>query len=76
MPTTSPQGKIQRKQATPATLEQLRELVAIQARNEGLWAPAVHAETAFVQQQLRHLTRAIEGDWPFEQTRAAIEDIE
>ena len=57
------------------TLEQLRALVAIQAEDEALWAGAVHIETAYVQQGLRWLSHAIEGEWTFEQTKAALEDL-
>ena len=54
------------------TLEQLRELVAIQAEDAALWAPAVRIETVYAQQALRFLTRAIEGEWTFEEARDAI----
>lgn len=56
------------------TLEQLRELVALQAEDEGLWAPARYIETGYAQQCLRYLTRAIEGEWTFDQAREAIKD--
>ena len=56
------------------TIEQLRELVALQAEDEALWAPAARIETAYVQQCLRYLTHAIEGDWAFEKARDAIKD--
>lgn len=55
-----------------ATLKQLRELVALQAEDAALWAAAEYIETAYVQQALRYLTRAIEGDLTYEQTRVAI----
>lgn len=55
-----------------ATLEQLRELVAIQAEDDALWAPAGRIETGYTQQAMRYLTRAIEGEWTFEQARDAI----
>jgi hypothetical protein len=57
------------------TLHQLRELVAIQAEDEALWAPAARIETGYAQQALRYLTRAIEGEWTFEQTRDAIREM-
>ncbi len=56
------------------TLTQLKELVALQAEDEMLWNPAVRIETAYVQQALRCLTRAIEGDCTFEQARDEIAD--
>jgi hypothetical protein len=58
-----------------ATIEQIRELVALQAEDEALWAPATHAETGYTQQALRYLTRAIEGEWSFEKARTAITDM-
>jgi len=57
------------------TIEQLRELVAIQAEDEALWAPAGRVETAYAQQALRFITRSIEGEWTFEQARDAIQDM-
>ncbi len=57
------------------TIEQLRELVAIQAEDDVLWAPASRIDTAYIQQALRFLTRAIEGDWTFEEARDAITDM-
>lgn len=58
------------------TIEQLRELVALQAQDEALWnTEGVRIETAYVQQGLRWLTNAIEGTWTFEHTRAALEDL-
>ena len=56
------------------TVEQIRELVALQAEDEALWAPAVKIETGYVQQCLRYLTRAIEGEWSYEETKIAIQD--
>jgi len=56
------------------TLDELRELVAIQAEDECLWAPS-RIDTAYVQQALRYLTHAIEGEWTFEQTKAAIQEM-
>lgn len=57
-----------------ATIEQLRELVAIQSEDELLWAPSERIATAYAQQALRFLTRAIEGEWTFEEARDAIRD--
>lgn len=58
------------------TIEQLRELVAIQAEDVALWDTfGVSIETAYVQQGLRYLTNAIEGDWTFEHTREVLEDL-
>jgi hypothetical protein len=57
------------------TIEQLKELVAIQAEDDALWAPASRIETAYAQQALRYLTRAIEGEWTFEQAREAIQEM-
>lgn len=58
------------------SVEQLRELVAIQAEDDALWSTeGVSIETAYVQQGLRYLTRAIEGQWTFEHTRAVLEDL-
>lgn len=57
------------------TIEQLRELTAIQAEDEALWARAMHIETAYVQQALRYLTNCIEGTWTLQETRAALEDL-
>jgi hypothetical protein len=58
-----------------ATLEQIRELVALQAEDDALWAPASRIDTAYTQQALRFLTRAIEGEWTFEEARDAIRDM-
>lgn len=58
-----------------ATVEQLRELVSIQAGDEALWAPAARIETAYVQQARRFLTHAIEGTWTFEEARDAMLDM-
>jgi hypothetical protein len=60
---------------TTCTLEQLRELTALQAEDFALWDPNVRIKTAYVQQGLRYLTNVIEGDWTFEQTKAALEDL-
>lgn len=59
------------------TVEQLRELVALQAEDPGLWDTfGVRIETAYVQQGLRYLTHAIEGSWTFEQARDAIKEMQ
>ncbi len=57
------------------TIEQLKQLVSIQAEDDALWAPAGHIETAYVQQALRYLTLAIEGEWTFEQAEEAIQEM-
>ena len=57
------------------TIEQLKQLVAIQAEDEGLWAPAARIDTAYAQQALRYLTRAIEEEWTFEQAKRAIQEM-
>lgn len=56
-------------------ISQLRELVAIQAEDEVLWSHATRVETAYVQQALRYLTRAIEGEWTYEQAKEAIQEM-
>ncbi len=56
------------------TVEQLRELTAIQAEDDALWDPRTVTE-AYVVQGLRWLTNAIEGTWTFEQAKAALEDL-
>lgn len=56
-------------------IEQLKKLVALQAEDESLWAPATYIETAYTQQALRYLTRAIEGEWTFDQAREAIQEM-
>lgn len=58
-----------------ATLDQLRELTAIQAYDDTLWMEATTASEAYMQQALRYLTRAVEGEWTFEQARDAIRDM-
>ena len=58
-----------------STIEQLRELVAIQAEDDVLWAPAKQIDQAYAQQALRYLTRAIEGEWTFEQAKEAIQEM-
>lgn len=62
-------------QRRSVSIEQLRELVALQAEDEALWMPAARIETAYVQQGLRYIIRAIEGEWTFEEARAAIQDM-
>lgn len=58
-----------------ATLPQLRELVALQATDGALWSDAATAVEAYMQQALRYLTRAIEGEWTFEEAKAAIQEM-
>lgn len=58
------------------TIAQLRALTALQAEDEALWAAAARIETAYVQQALRYLTRAIEGEWTYEEARAAILEMQ
>lgn len=43
-------------------LEAIRKLVAEQAEDEGLWFDAEHAPEAYLQQELRKLHAAIEGE--------------
>lgn len=60
-----------------STIEQLRELVKLQAEDVMLWeTEGVRIETAYVQQGLRYLTHAIEGTWSFEEARAAIVEMQ
>ena len=56
------------------TVDQLRELTAIQAEDDALWDPRTVTE-AYVVQGLRYLTNAIEGTWTFEYTKAVLEDL-
>lgn len=57
------------------TLAELRELTAIQAEDEVLWEYQRTIDAGYIQQALRHLTRAIEGDWTFEEARDAIREM-
>lgn len=57
------------------TIDQLRELVAIQAEDECLWDTSATIGEAYIQQGLRYLTRAIEGEWTFDQAREAIQEM-
>jgi hypothetical protein len=57
------------------TIEQLRELTAIQAEDDALWSPAAYIETAYTQQALRLLTRAIEGDISFDDAAFAMQEM-
>lgn len=57
------------------TIEQLRELVALQAEDEALWDPRTITE-AYIVQGLRFLTHAIEGTWTFEQAREAMKEMQ
>lgn len=62
---------------TPCTLEQLKELVAIQAEDVCLWhIDGVSIFEAYAQQALRYLTRAIEGEWSFDEAKAAIKEMQ
>lgn len=58
-----------------ATIEQLKKLVALQAEDDALWLPGRTIDHAYCQQALRFLTRAIEGEWSFEEARDAIKDM-
>ena len=58
-----------------STLEQLRELTALQAEDDALWLDARTVTEAYTQQALRYLTRAIEGEWTFEAARDAIREM-
>lgn len=57
------------------TIDQLREITDLQAQDGALWIDPQSVETAYVQQALRYLTRAIEGDWTFEQARDAVREM-
>ncbi len=58
------------------TIEQLRELTALQAKDDGLWnVLGMTIGEAYIQQGLRYLTRAIEGDWTFEEAREAMQEL-
>jgi hypothetical protein len=57
------------------TVQQLRELTAIQAEDDCLWMPARTVMEAYYQQALRYLTKAIEGEWSFEEAKAAIQEM-
>lgn len=57
------------------SIDQLRELTALQADDAGLWEHATIGE-AYIAQGLRFLTHAIEGTWTFEQTRDAIKEMQ
>lgn len=57
------------------TINQLRQLVALQAEDEALWEPATRVEAAYIQQALRYLTRAIDGEWSFEEARESIQEM-
>lgn len=57
------------------TLAQLRELTALQAEDDCLWADPRTITEGYVQQALRYLTRAIEGEWTFEEARDAIREM-
>lgn len=57
------------------TVEQLRELTAIQAEDAALWEPGRTIDHAYCQQALRFLTKAIDGEWSIEHARAAIKEM-
>ncbi len=57
------------------TIKQLRILVALQAEDEALWAPATHIETAYVQQCLRLLTHGIEGTKSYTEVYNALQEM-
>lgn len=57
------------------TIEQLRELTALQAEDDALWSAAGNIEHAYCQQGLRLLTTVIEGKSTFEQAREAIHEM-
>lgn len=56
-------------------IRQLRALTALQATDDALWSSSAHIETAYTQQALRLLTRAIEGDISFDQAFAAMREM-
>lgn len=56
-------------------IKQLRALTALQAEDEALWSGATHIETAYTQQALRLLTRAVEGDISFDAAVAAMREM-
>jgi hypothetical protein len=57
------------------TIDQLRELTALQAEDACLWDHAPTIGEAYTQQALRYLTRAIDGEWTFEQAKEAIREM-
>lgn len=57
------------------TVEQLRELTMIQAEDACLWNTTRFVETAYAQQHLRVLTRAIEGDIDFQTAKNQIVEM-
>lgn len=57
------------------TIDQLKQLTALQAEDDALWAPGRTIDHAYVQQALRFLTKAIEGEWTFNEAEAAIKDM-
>ena len=59
----------------PVTIEQLRELVSIQAEDASLWDMCTSVHAAYIQQGLRYLTRAIEGEWTFNEAYDAIKEM-
>lgn len=57
------------------TNKQLKELTALQATDDALWAPGRTIDHAYCQQALRFLTMAIEGTITFEEARDAIQGM-
>lgn len=57
------------------TIEQLRKLTALQAEDDCLWADTRTITEGYTQQALRYLTRAIEGEWTFEEAYDAIQEM-
>lgn len=55
---------------------QARMLIDAQAKDDGLWFAARTAPEAYLQQELRRLTAAIEGVKPDDAARAAIKAAE
>lgn len=57
------------------SIEQLRQLAALQAEDGDLWHINASIETHYVQQALRIITQAIDGDITFEHAREAITEM-
>lgn len=59
------------------TIHQLRELTALQAMDDCLWdACGATVGEAYIQQGLRWLTKAVEGECSFDEARAAIKEMQ
>jgi len=54
-------GLLKRAERAEAELAKLRQMVAQQAEDEGLWFNAATAPEAYLQQELRRLHAAVEG---------------